>query len=102
MSSILKVGGSTFRCKCGCNVFSEGGEEGLWICNGCGTEYGDETYKPKVLNKDIIRKCSDMDLAEIFAEMRKIGELHYGINNVFKSKEEAIEYWYKWLNSSQR
>ena len=45
--TILKVKGKTFRCsRCGANVFSKGRENGLWICNGCKTEYVDENYKP--------------------------------------------------------
>ena len=47
MSSILNVGGKSFRCSCGCNVFHEGDEKGLWVCNACKTEYADETYQYK-------------------------------------------------------
>lgn len=48
---MLTVGGKSFRCECGCNVFHKGKYKGLWICNGCGTEYGDETYiDPKLKN----------------------------------------------------
>lgn len=47
MSSILNVGGKSFRCGCGCNVFHEGDEKGLWVCNACKAEYLDETYQHK-------------------------------------------------------
>lgn len=41
---MIKVNGKEFRCNCGCNVFSNGGVEGLWICNSCKQEYADEKY----------------------------------------------------------
>lgn len=43
---ILKVKNKTFFCPdCGCNVFHTGPRKGLWVCNGCGQSYGDETYQ---------------------------------------------------------
>lgn len=39
--SMLKVNGSTFRCECGCNVFTEYSEL-KYSCNGCGELYKGE------------------------------------------------------------
>lgn len=63
-NSMLKVGGQHFRCACGANVFHKGVKPGLWICNGCGTEYADETYDHRKSNADRLRAKSDEELAE--------------------------------------
>ena len=62
--SMLKVGGKPFYCSCGANVFHKGNKPGLWVCNGCGTEYADETYDSRETNADRIRDMSDEELAE--------------------------------------
>lgn len=62
-NSMLKVGGQHFRCICGANVFHKGVKPGLWICNGCGTEYTDETYDHRKTNANRIRAMSDEELA---------------------------------------
>lgn len=61
--SMLKVGGKPFYCSCGANVFHKGNKPGLWVCNGCGTEYADETYDSRETNADRIRDMSDEELA---------------------------------------
>ena len=60
--SMLKVGGKPFYCSCGANVFHKGNKPGLWVCNGCGTEYADETYDSRKTNADRIRRMSDEEL----------------------------------------
>lgn len=67
-NSMLKVGGQHFRCACGANVFHKGVKPGLWICNGCGTEYADETYDNRKSNADRIRTMSDEELAGKMSE----------------------------------
>jgi hypothetical protein len=36
---MVRVGGKSFRCDCGCNVFHAGKQPLTYICNACGTGY---------------------------------------------------------------
>lgn len=32
----------SFRCRCGCNVFTKAADDDIYTCNACGTEYRGE------------------------------------------------------------
>ena len=42
----------------------------MWICNGCGTEYTDETYDHRKTNADRLRAMSDEELAEFLSDFK--------------------------------
>lgn len=66
--SMLIVNGHNFRCECGANVFHKGKEKGSWICNGCGAEYVDDTYKHTVSNLEKMLSLRDAEELVDFIE----------------------------------
>lgn len=101
-NSTLKVGGQHFRCICGANVFHKGAKPGLWICNGCGTEYTDETYDHRKTNANRIRAMSDEELAE-FLERVHVDSCSTCCDNLYwclrNNAPEPVcqKYFLKWL-----
>ena len=95
--SMLKVGGKPFYCSCGANVFHKGNKPGLWVCNGCGTEYADETYDSRETNADCIRAMSDEELAwELMTWRLDAVARNHGIEGVYPDTQKEI---LKWLQS---
>lgn len=92
--SMLKVGGKPFYCSCGANVFHKGNKLGLWVCNGCGTEYADETYDSRETNADRIRAMSDEELAEFIDKCEAAG---YNDSSIARDKNNELMNMLDWL-----
>ena len=81
---MLEVGGKSFRCSCGANVFHKGPKKGLWICNGCHQEYADETYEESEQEDRIIKLIYALKELKIYSEEKDKKNIDDIINRLKK------------------
>lgn len=87
-SSFLIVNKKKFICHCGCNLFHKGDKKGLWICNCCGEQYGDESYIKETTIFETITKDIP-SLAFTLSELIKMD------NPPFYNYEDAVSWLLK-------
>lgn len=62
MDVMLRVGGTSFRCECGANVFRhDAGKAKAYRCNGCGAQYEGESYDPYEVLRELVNLACYMN-----------------------------------------
>lgn len=68
ISSFLTVAGESFKCECGSKLFHKVKDIiGLWECNCCGIQYGDENYKDQTEKRKL-------NLEELFTLLQVLSD----------------------------